>query len=110
MSQKKNSKRNGVQPGSPAPPSTSLIVVAGIVLVGAALLLLFGSLGGQTATAPGVTPQVSGRPSLNADNERVDLGDVKLGQTVNVSFLLTNVGDQPLQFTGKPYIQVAAGC
>jgi hypothetical protein len=55
-------------------------------------------------------PQVSGGPALQVDQEKIDLGDVPLGQTVSAQFEITNVGDQPLRFTQKPYIQVAAGC
>lgn len=44
------------------------------------------------------------------DQDKIDLGNVPLGQSVTVKFTLTNVGDQPLSFTQKPYIQVAEGC
>ena len=65
------------------------------------------SNGQSTSTA---TPQVSGGPVLQVDQEQVDLGDIPLGETVNVKFEVTNVGDQPLRFTKKPYVEVAAGC
>jgi hypothetical protein len=54
--------------------------------------------------------QVSGSPSLKVDQEKVDLGAVKLGRTVEVSFQLLNVGDQTLRFTKAPYIEVLEGC
>jgi hypothetical protein len=44
------------------------------------------------------------------DQEKVDLGIVKLGQTVDVKFKLTNVGDQTLRFSKAPYIEVLEGC
>jgi hypothetical protein len=48
------------------------------------------------------------------DDDDVDVrstgGDVPLEQTVSAKFEITNVGDQPLRFIQKPYIQVAAGC
>jgi len=84
-----------------------LLVIGGAVLVGAAVLILASS--GQ-GSAPKAAIEVTGAPSLKVDKERVDLGNVKLGQTVNVSFEVTNVGDRQLQFTAKPYIEVAAGC
>jgi len=55
-------------------------------------------------------PSVTGAPSLKADKEKVDLGQVKLGQNVKVAFVLTNVGDKPLRFTEAPYIEVKEGC
>ena len=59
--------------------------------------------------APGATIEVTGAPSLQVDNEKVDLGDVKLNQTVQVSFQLTNVGDETLRFVKQPYIEVVEG-
>ncbi len=53
---------------------------------------------------------VTGSPSLKVSQEKVDLGDVKLGQTVDVKFTLTNVGDKTLRFSKTPYVDVAEGC
>ena len=52
----------------------------------------------------------SGTPILTVDKEKVDLGDVKLGQTVQVSFQVTNAGDGTLRFIREPYVEVKAGC
>lgn len=54
--------------------------------------------------------EVAGAPSLKVDRQKVDLGNVKLGQTVEVKFKLMNVGDQTLRFTKAPYIEVLEGC
>jgi len=54
--------------------------------------------------------EVSGTPSLKVDQQKVDLGNVKLGQTVEVKFTLMNVGDQILRFDKAPYIEVVEGC
>lgn len=97
----KSSKNIASPPAKKFPMWLLLIIGAGVVLIVVALIS-----SNQTTSAP----QVSGGPALQVDKEKVDLGDVPLGQTVNVSFELTNVGDQPLQFTKKPYIEVAAGC
>ena len=43
--------------------------------------------------------RATGPQSLQVDKEKVDLGDIKLGQLVSVAFELTNTGSQPLQFT-----------
>ncbi len=56
------------------------------------------------------TPAVTGGPSLMVDKEKVDLGDMKLGNPAQVSFTITNVGDQPLSFSKTPYIEVKEGC
>jgi hypothetical protein len=82
-----------------------LIIVAGMALIGVALV---GS--GNSQSAATVKPQVSGAPALQVDKEKVDLGVVPLGQTVNVSFEVTNAGDQPLVFNQAPYIEVVKGC
>lgn len=80
-----------------------------LALGGVGLILL--ALGVMKATtSPKTAIEVSGAPRLKVDKESVDLGNVRLGQWVSVSFELTNVGDQPLRFSEKPYIEVAAGC
>jgi len=81
-----------------------LIVLGGLLLVALAFLAL------RDKPAPGAAIEVTGAPSLKVDKEEVDLGDVKLGKTVEVSFQLTNVGDETLQFDKEPYIEVVEGC
>ncbi len=82
------------------------LTLGGVFLIVAAFLILRGGQDSQPLAAI----DVNGAPSLIADQEQVDLGDVKLGQTVQVSFQLTNVGDQPLRFSEQPYIEVVEGC
>ncbi len=80
-----------------------------VALIGVALLgLAFWGLRGKPASKADI--EVTGAPALKADREKVDLGDVKLGKTVEVSFQLTNVGDQTLRFSEAPYIEVVEGC
>ena len=81
-----------------------LIIVAGVALI---MVAVFSAP--RTAT-PGAVPQVSGAPALQVDKEKVDLGTIALGQTVEVKFEVTNVGDQPLVFTKAPYLEVVKGC
>jgi len=81
-----------------------LIVV--MVLIGLALLVLRG----KPVAQPLAAIEVHGATSLKVDKEQIDMGDVKLGRMVEASFLLTNVGDQPLRFTKPPYIEVVEGC
>lgn len=93
-------------PSKPKPPIWLWALIAvGVVLVAFVVL--------QTVTsnaAPPPAPVVSGGPALQVDKEKVDFGNVTLGQTVEAKFEVTNVGDQPLRFTKKPYIEVVEGC
>ncbi|MFN8595736.1 MAG: hypothetical protein U0559_06095 [Anaerolineae bacterium] len=79
-----------------------LIIVAGVVLIAVAVLNNTGS----STTAP----QMTGTPVLKVDKDKFDFGNVPLGQTVSVSFEVSNSGNAPLRFKEKPYIEVAAGC
>jgi len=84
-----------------------VLILAGFVVVVGALFALWKS--GQPST-PKVPVEVSGSPSLKVDREMVDLGDVPLNETVQVSFQLANVGDKTLRFSDKPFVEVAEGC
>ena len=81
-------------------------LIVGMVLAGLAFLVLRG----KPAAQPLAAIEVHGAPSLKVDQEQIDMGDVKLGQMVEASFRLTNIGDQPLRFTKQPYIEVVEGC
>ncbi len=82
-----------------------LIIVAGVALIAVTLIS-----GGTGQPAAATAPQVTGAPALQVDKEKLDFGDVKLGQTVEAKFEVTNVGDQPLIFTAEPYVEVVEGC
>ncbi len=82
-----------------------------LLLLGGALLLVGGAIFAfRKPPAPKAAIEVSGVPSLKVDKHVVNLGDVRLGQTVDVKFTLMNVGDQALRFSQAPYIQVVEGC
>jgi hypothetical protein len=83
-----------------------LIGLGGLVLLALAVLGLRGGSGGGGKVAV----EVKGAPSVKVDKEQVDLGRVRLGQTVEVSFKVSNAGDQPLRFTEQPYVEVVEGC
>jgi hypothetical protein len=82
-----------------------------VLLSGGVLLILLalwaGDIGGIRT---GVDQAVNGTPVLQADRETIDLGDVKLGETVSASFTLTNTGDGPLKFEEAPYVEIVEGC
>jgi len=90
------------KPTNPLAPI--LLVLGGVLLLGLTAFLFWR---GAASSAP---IEVSGAPRLKADKEKVDLGAVQLGQTVQVSFKIANVGDKPLRFTEDPYVEVVEGC
>jgi hypothetical protein len=87
--------------------ATLLLLVS---LAGVLLVVLAVSLAVRRPATSDFTPEVQGSSSLKADREKVDLGDVRLGETVQVSFELTNAGDRILRFARDPYIEVVEGC
>jgi HYDIN/CFA65/VesB-like, Ig-like domain len=110
MSQSKAKKLTHAKKDQRRPAGSNLavyLVLGGMVLVAAALFAVWKSGQPETASVP---VEVKGQPSLKVDQERLDFGDVKLGQTVTASFTLFNAGDQTLRITGKPTIQVLEGC
>jgi hypothetical protein len=102
MSRKNRKRAAGGPPGTNKQPI--LLAAGGLVL------LLIAFLAWRGLNQPRAAVEVSGQPSLNVDREHVDLGDVPLGQTVSVSFEVSNVGDQPLRFSEAPYVEVVEGC
>jgi hypothetical protein len=83
-----------------------------LLALGGTLLLVIAGFGLWASRKPSnvAEPQQAGTPRLQVDRDKVDLGDVKLGQTVKVSFTLNNAGDQPLRFSETPYVEVVEGC
>lgn len=81
------------------------IVIAGFVLILMASLAMFRPVSGALYDVFG-----SGSPSLKVDKEKIDLGDVKLGKIVSVSFQITNTGNKTLRFNKDPYVEVLKGC
>jgi hypothetical protein len=83
-------------------------IVAGVLVLAAAAFAFWQN----SSNAPGAsfTPEAKGAPRLKADKQKVDLGNVKLGQTVQVSFEINNTGDQPLRFAKDPFVEVVEGC
>ncbi len=95
-----------VKPQKPKPP----LWLWAIIGVGMALIALVVVQAASNTATPAAAPLVTGRPALQVDQEKLDFGDVKLGQTVEAKFEVTNVGDQPLRFAQEPYVEVVEGC
>ena len=136
MSQNRNKHtRPAVRPSASKPPLQSharkpplhkalwpLYVLGALVVMALAAVAAFSpgataSNPSRSGTAPGAapgagrsTPEVSDAPRLKVDRESIDLGDIKLGNTTEVAFVLTNAGDQPLRLSEAPYIEVVEGC
>ncbi len=85
------------------------LVAAGI----AALAMLLGGLylGNQGGTgSPALNEPAVTQGSLKIDPGEVNLGDIKLGRTVDASFKIQNVSDKTVTITDAPYIEVVQGC
>jgi hypothetical protein len=74
-----------------------------LILTGAALVLLAVLLLPRLGAAPGT-------PALHVEPASVDLGDVPLGQCVQVELTVANLGDGVLRFRERPYVEVREGC
>lgn len=81
-----------------------------LVASGGLFLVILAFLALRDKPTPRADIEVTGAPSLKVDQEKIDLGDMKFNQPAQVSFQLTNVGDQTLQFTKDPFIEVVEGC
>ena len=51
-----------------------------------------------------------GTPSIAVDQQKIDYGYVKFGETRQFAIQVKNAGDGTLRFTEKPYIEVLEGC
>jgi len=106
MSQKKSKRQMLRQKQSrKMSPPLLLSLVGGLVLIGVVTFAVFGN-----TPAPKAAIEVNGAPRLRVDKEKVELGDRKLGTEVDVTLEVTNIGDQPLRFAEKPYVEVVEGC
>jgi len=76
--------------------------------VGLLLIAVWAILSGGNRTNQAV--EVSGSARLKVDQNLLDYGDQRLGNTVRAEVKVTNVGDQTLRFTEDPYIEVVEGC
>ena len=52
----------------------------------------------------------SGTPSITVDQQKIDYGYVKFGETRSIAVKVTNTGTGNLRFKDDPYIEVVEGC
>jgi hypothetical protein len=51
-----------------------------------------------------------GGPRLEVDRDTIDFGPRRFEQWVKATFILRNVGDQPLRLAANPPVLVSEGC
>lgn len=90
-------------------PKPSLMPIW-LSLIGVALILFAGWAIWSSNAQSKATIEVKGAPRLKVDKEKIDHGDLKLGNPVKDEIRVTNVGDQPLSFAQAPYVEVKEGC
>lgn len=81
------------------------LALGGVLMLGLVVLLV-----ALNQPAPAAPVETTGAPRLKVDREKVDLGEVRLGEWVSASFEISNVGDQKLGFVEVPYVEVVEGC
>ena len=74
-----------------------LVALGGVLLLVAAFFLARQGGGGGT-------------PSIQVDEQRIDYGYVKFGESRTFTIRVTNSGDGTLRFEEKPYIEIVEGC
>lgn len=75
-----------------------------VATLGGVLLLLAAILFTRNNGAGG------GTPSMAVDQDKIDYGYVKFGETRQFAIKVTNTGDGPLRFKEQPYIEVLERC
>jgi hypothetical protein len=109
------SKTNQLPKGGvvkPPPPRRNylLLYLAGgallVIIVGVVLFALAGR-GSSGTSSPA---QVTGQAKLAVDREQIDFGKVPLDKPIKATFVLSNIGDQPLALQGMPVVEVKQGC
>jgi hypothetical protein len=51
-----------------------------------------------------------GTPVMQVDQQKIDYGYVKYGETKSFKIKVTNTGDGKLRFKDQPYVEVVEGC
>ncbi len=86
------------------------VVLSGLLLAGGLFLISQLNKSSETSQTSNYAPAVTGRPQVAVSQDKIDYGDVKLGQTINTVFNVRNVGDQNLVVQGEPQVEVVEGC
>ena len=81
-----------------------IMIGGGVLLLVAAWLFDSRGSGGSGGGSDSGTPQIA------VDQQKIDYGYVKFGETRVFKIAVTNTGDGALRFKQKPYIEVLEGC
>lgn len=101
----KTQKRSNPQPKPAASSPRWIMLDVGLILViGTAAIVLLSNQGSD------YTPEVTGQPSLQVDEDVIDFGDVTYSKPVEAVFNIRNVGDKSLQVLGEPRVELVRGC
>ena len=76
----------------------ALVALGGAILVVAVFLL-----------ANAANSASDGTPNVSVEEQKIDLGYVKLGEYRSLNIKVTNTGDGTLRFKENPYIEVLEG-
>ena len=75
-----------------------------LVALGGVLLLIAASFFANRSGDGG------GTPSIAVDQQKIDYGYVKYGETRSFAVKVTNTGAGTLRFKEEPYIEIVEGC
>ena len=92
------------------PPQAKKRFPIWLLLAGGALVLIAALALWRPGGSNPPPIEVTGASKIRVDQEKIDYGNVQLGTLIRTEVLVTNVGDQPLQFTEAPYIELLEGC
>ncbi len=81
-----------------------------IGIVGIVAVFLVGLVAFSTMKTAGAFENPDGKAHIEVDNEKLDLGDQKLGSTVRASFNIKNTGDGTLKMTVPSMPTAVEGC
>ncbi len=76
----------------------AMLIGAALLIIAAAVFFVFGSGNG------------GGTPKLVVDQDKIDYGYVKFGESKTFIIKVTNAGDGVLRFQENPVIEVLDGC
>jgi hypothetical protein len=87
-----------------------VLAVVGIIGLIAIIVLVVSNLSAAIGVAPKYQAKVKGAPRLAVEQDVIDHGDLRLGSTIETTFVVKNVGDKELDILGEPIVEVAEGC